>query len=100
MTIFSQRFKQWNSFLSLVCMIGMYYDMNYILTSWKLGWWEIGAKLCVFQEVSFSPHQKTYHLKYGQRSANKMHRYTKLSSSSSRHSSSQFHSSSAPDSAA
>ncbi|KAJ5381753.1 uncharacterized protein N7496_004181 [Penicillium cataractarum] len=47
MTIFSQRFKRWNFFF----VVGMYYDMKYILTSWKLGWWEIGAKLCVFQEV-------------------------------------------------
>ncbi|KAJ5986529.1 hypothetical protein N7451_010894 [Penicillium sp. IBT 35674x] len=47
MTIFQQRFKRWNFFF----VIGMYYDMKYILTSWKLGWWELGAKLCVFQEV-------------------------------------------------
>ncbi|KAJ5182652.1 hypothetical protein N7492_000268 [Penicillium capsulatum] len=33
MTIFQQRFKRWNFFF------------------WKLGWYEIGAKLCVFQEV-------------------------------------------------
>ncbi|KAJ5348200.1 uncharacterized protein N7506_001453 [Penicillium brevicompactum] len=47
MTIFQQRFKRWNFFF----VVGMYYDLKYILTSWKLGWWEIGAKLCVFQEV-------------------------------------------------
>jgi len=47
MTIFQQRFKRWNFFF----VIGMYYDLKYILTSWKLGWWEIGAKICVFQEV-------------------------------------------------
>ncbi|KAJ5087748.1 hypothetical protein N7456_011364 [Penicillium angulare] len=47
MTVFKQRFKRWNFFF----VIGMYYDLKYILTSWKLGWWEIGAKLCVFQEV-------------------------------------------------
>lgn len=29
----------------------MYYDMSYILCDWKLGWWEIGAKIFVFQEV-------------------------------------------------
>ncbi|KAL8835568.1 MAG: hypothetical protein Q9176_006845 [Flavoplaca citrina] len=29
----------------------MYYDMYYILCEWKLGWWEIGAKIFVFQEV-------------------------------------------------
>jgi len=47
MTIFSQRFKRWNFFF----VNGMYYDMAYILGSWKLGWWEIGAKIFVFQEV-------------------------------------------------
>ncbi|KAJ5549715.1 hypothetical protein N7535_002348 [Penicillium sp. DV-2018c] len=47
MTIFQQRFKRWNFFF----VVGMYYDLKYILTSWKLGWWEFGAKLCVFQEV-------------------------------------------------
>lgn len=47
MTIFQQRFKRWNFFF----VVGMYYDLKYIFTSWKLGWWEIGAKLCVFQEV-------------------------------------------------
>ncbi|KAJ5921300.1 hypothetical protein N7466_009626 [Penicillium verhagenii] len=47
MTIFQQRFKRWNFFF----VIGMYYDLKYIFTSWKLGWCEIGAKLCVFQEV-------------------------------------------------
>lgn len=51
MTIFQQRFKRWNFFF----VIGMYYDLKYILTSWKLGWYEIGAKLCVFQEVYFFP---------------------------------------------
>lgn len=55
MTIFSQRFKRWNFFF----VVGMYYDMKYILTSWKLGWWEIGAKLCVFQEVSFNSYLGT-----------------------------------------
>ena len=29
----------------------MYYNMHYILCSWKLGFWEFGAKLFVFQEV-------------------------------------------------
>ncbi|KAJ6140722.1 hypothetical protein N7497_011615 [Penicillium chrysogenum] len=47
MTIFQQRFKRWNFFF----VVGVYYDLKYILTSWKLGWWEFGAKLCVFQEV-------------------------------------------------
>ncbi|ROW07563.1 hypothetical protein VPNG_06785 [Cytospora leucostoma] len=47
MTVFKQRFSRWNFFF----VNGMYYNMHYILTSWKLGWWEIGAKLFVFQEV-------------------------------------------------
>jgi hypothetical protein len=51
MTIFKQRFKRWNFFF----VNGMYYNMKYILCSWKLGWWEIGAKIFVFQEVSFTP---------------------------------------------
>ncbi|KAL8687992.1 MAG: hypothetical protein Q9218_005986 [Villophora microphyllina] len=29
----------------------MYYDLAYILFDWKLGWWEIGAKIFVFQEI-------------------------------------------------
>lgn len=29
----------------------MYYDLIYILFDWKLGWWEIGAKIFVFQEI-------------------------------------------------
>jgi len=48
MTIFKQRFKRWNFFF----VNGMYYNMKYIFCSWKLGWWEIGAKIFVFQEVS------------------------------------------------
>lgn len=47
MTVFKQRFMRWNFFF----VNGMWYNMHYILTSWKLGWWEIGAKLFVFQEV-------------------------------------------------
>jgi hypothetical protein len=46
MTIFSQRFYRWNFFF----VNGMFYNMAYILFSWKLGIWEIGAKLFVFQE--------------------------------------------------
>jgi hypothetical protein len=49
MTIFKQRFKRWNFFF----VNGMWYNMAYIFGSWKLGWWEIGAKIFVFQEVSF-----------------------------------------------
>lgn len=29
----------------------MYYNLAYILFDWKLGWWEIGAKIFVFQEI-------------------------------------------------
>ncbi|KAK4973276.1 hypothetical protein LTR66_011206 [Elasticomyces elasticus] len=47
MTIFKQRFLRWNFFF----VNGMYYNMAYILGSWKLGFWEFGAKLFVFQEV-------------------------------------------------
>jgi hypothetical protein len=48
MTIFKQRFKRWNFFF----VNGMWYNMTYIFGSWKLGWWEIGAKIFVFQEVN------------------------------------------------
>lgn len=47
MTIFKQRFLRWNFFF----VNGMYYNMAYIFGSWKLGFWELGAKLFVFQEV-------------------------------------------------
>ncbi|KAL8898056.1 MAG: hypothetical protein Q9207_006892 [Kuettlingeria erythrocarpa] len=47
MTIYKQRFFRWNFFF----VSGIYYDMLYILFNWKLGWWEIGAKIFVFQEV-------------------------------------------------
>ncbi|KAL8932727.1 MAG: hypothetical protein Q9211_006155 [Gyalolechia sp. 1 TL-2023] len=47
MTIWSQRFYRWNYFF----VTGMYYDLAYILFDWKLGWWEIGAKIFVFQEI-------------------------------------------------
>lgn len=47
MTIFKQRFLRWNFFF----VNGMYYNMAYIFGSWKLGWYELGAKLFVFQEV-------------------------------------------------
>ena len=50
MTIFSQRFKRWNFFF----VNGMWYNLSYIVGSWRLGWWEIGAKLFVFQEVGCS----------------------------------------------
>ncbi|KAL8990755.1 MAG: hypothetical protein Q9169_008046, partial [Polycauliona sp. 2 TL-2023] len=47
MTVWSQRFYRWNYFF----VTGMYYDLSYILFDWKLGWWEIGAKIFVFQEI-------------------------------------------------
>lgn len=47
MTVFKQRFSRWNFFF----VNGMYYNMHYILTSWRLGWWELGTKVFVFQEV-------------------------------------------------
>lgn len=47
MSIFKQRFYRWNFFF----VNGMFYNLDYIIRSWKLGWWEIGAKLFVFQEV-------------------------------------------------
>ncbi|KAL8704708.1 MAG: hypothetical protein Q9201_002132 [Fulgogasparrea decipioides] len=47
MTIWKQRFFRWNYFF----VSGLFWDMSYIIRNWKLGWWEIGAKLFVFQEV-------------------------------------------------
>ncbi|KAJ9139522.1 Nucleotide-diphospho-sugar transferase [Coniochaeta hoffmannii] len=47
MTVFKQRFTRWNFFF----VTGLWYNISYIFGSWKLGWWEIGAKLAVFQEV-------------------------------------------------
>ncbi|KAI0483928.1 nucleotide-diphospho-sugar transferase [Xylariaceae sp. FL0804] len=47
MTVFKQRFLRWNFFF----VNGMWYNLAYILGSWKLGFWEIGAKIFVFQEV-------------------------------------------------
>lgn len=47
MTVWTQRFHRWNFFF----VSGIWYDMGYILGSWKLGWWEFGAKLFVWQEV-------------------------------------------------
>ncbi|OJJ45120.1 hypothetical protein ASPZODRAFT_134543 [Penicilliopsis zonata CBS 506.65] len=47
MTIFKQRFLRWNFFF----VNGMWYNLKYILGSWSLGWWEIGTKIFVFQEV-------------------------------------------------
>ncbi|KAK5943302.1 hypothetical protein PMZ80_004309 [Knufia obscura] len=47
MTVFKQRFKRWNFFF----VNGCYYNFAYILFSWRLGFWEVGAKLFVFQEI-------------------------------------------------
>ncbi|KAK1142027.1 hypothetical protein N8T08_008233 [Aspergillus melleus] len=46
MTVFKQRFLRWNFFFAN----GLYYNLAYIFGCWKLGWWEIGAKVFVFQE--------------------------------------------------
>lgn len=48
MTVFKQRFLRWNFFF----VNGIWYNMSYVLCSWKLGWWELGAKIFVLQEVS------------------------------------------------
>ena len=50
MTVFKQRFERWNFFF----VNGLWYNMDYIICSWKLGFWEIGAKIFVFQEVSLA----------------------------------------------
>jgi len=47
MTIWKQRFFRWNFFF----VTGIFYNMAYILFSWKLGFSEIGTKLFVLQEV-------------------------------------------------
>ncbi|KAL8681353.1 MAG: hypothetical protein Q9224_006860, partial [Gallowayella concinna] len=47
MTVWKQRFYRWNYFF----VTGLYYNLSYILFDWRLGWWEIGAKIFVFQEV-------------------------------------------------
>ena len=47
MTIWKQRFYRWNYFF----VSGLFWDMSYIIRRWNLGWWELGAKIFVFQEV-------------------------------------------------
>ncbi|PHH90864.1 hypothetical protein CDD83_2420 [Cordyceps sp. RAO-2017] len=47
MTVFKQRFLRWNFFF----VNGLWYNLRYLLLSWRLGWWEIGTKFFVFQEV-------------------------------------------------
>ncbi|KAL4900886.1 hypothetical protein BDW74DRAFT_170463 [Aspergillus multicolor] len=46
-TLFQQRFSRWNFFVAS----GLWHNLVYLLTSWRLGWWEVGAKGFVFQEV-------------------------------------------------
>ncbi|RAL04234.1 glycosyl transferase [Aspergillus ibericus CBS 121593] len=46
-TVFKQRFMRWNFFV----VNGMRYNLAYILRSWNLGKWEIGAKIFVLQEL-------------------------------------------------
>jgi len=48
MTVYKQRFSRWNFFFSS----GLYWNLEYLLLDWRLGWWEVGAKVFVFQEVS------------------------------------------------
>ena len=48
MTVYKQRFSRWNFFFSS----GIYWNLEYLLLDWRLGWWEVGAKVFVFQEVS------------------------------------------------
>ncbi|PYH45587.1 glycosyltransferase family 2 protein [Aspergillus saccharolyticus JOP 1030-1] len=47
MTVFKQRFQRWNFFI----VNGMRYNLAYVFGSWKLGRWEMGAKIFVLQEV-------------------------------------------------
>jgi glycosyltransferase involved in cell wall biosynthesis len=47
MTVLQQRFLRWN----FLTANGLSHNLAYILWSWKLGRWEIGAKVFVLQEV-------------------------------------------------
>ncbi|KAJ0413854.1 glycosyltransferase like family 2-domain-containing protein [Aspergillus carlsbadensis] len=47
MTVFRQRFTRWNFFTAT----GVWHNITYIFGSWKLGWWEVGTKVFVWQEV-------------------------------------------------
>ena len=49
-TLFKQRFLRWNFFV----FNSLWHNMAYIAASWKLGWWEFGTKIFVFQEVCLS----------------------------------------------
>ncbi|KAL2824701.1 nucleotide-diphospho-sugar transferase [Aspergillus pseudoustus] len=47
MTVFRQRFTRWNFFTTT----GVWHNLSYIFGSWKLGKWEVGTKIVVFQEI-------------------------------------------------
>ncbi|KAL2798668.1 glycosyltransferase like family 2-domain-containing protein [Aspergillus keveii] len=47
MTVFRQRFTRWNFFTTT----GVWHNISYIFGSWKLGKWEVGTKIFVWQEV-------------------------------------------------
>jgi hypothetical protein len=47
MTIWKQRFFRWNFFF----VTGIFYNMGYVIFSWRLRSLEIGTKLFVLQEV-------------------------------------------------
>ncbi|KAM0096741.1 hypothetical protein ACP6JE_008759 [Aspergillus fumigatus] len=49
-TVFRQRFLRWNFFVAN----GLWYNLSYLFTSWKLGRWEFATKLLVIQEVRTS----------------------------------------------
>ncbi|KAL4894571.1 glycosyltransferase like family 2-domain-containing protein [Aspergillus ambiguus] len=46
-TVCKQRFARWNFFVTN----SMWYNSTYLFGSWRLGKWEAGAKLFVFQEL-------------------------------------------------
>ncbi|GAQ12131.1 hypothetical protein ALT_9452 [Aspergillus lentulus] len=46
-TVFKQRFLRWNFFVAN----GLWYNLSYLFTSWKLGRWEFATKLLVMQEI-------------------------------------------------
>ncbi|KAL2867773.1 glycosyltransferase family 2 protein [Aspergillus lucknowensis] len=46
-TVCKQRFLRWNFFVTH----SMWYNSSYLFGSWRLGWWEVGTKLFVFQEL-------------------------------------------------
>ncbi|GES65682.1 glycosyl transferase [Aspergillus terreus] len=46
-TVCKQRFLRWNFFVTH----SMWYNSSYLFGSWRLGWWELGTKVFVFQEL-------------------------------------------------